>query len=259
MVVNASLPMYDLPEIEHSTRGWWRGLAAAFRRAGVTSVPRALSRAADPRELWRAPGLLFSQTCGYPLTHEFADCLAPIAGPLYASLILVPEGHAATRLADLRGGVCAVNALDSQSGHYALRYEVSRIADGGQFFSRVRISGGHLASIRMVAEGEAEVCAVDCVTHALLSRYRPRALDGTRVLTRTARAPGLPYVTCARAERGLLERLREGLRQAFADPSLAGVRETLMLAGVAWLAREDYRCIIEMEEAANAAGYPELH
>src|SRR5215216_8142633 len=66
----ASLPMYDLPEIEQATNTWWRGLAKAFRREGIADVPDNLWRCASFREVWTRDDLLLSQTCGYPLMHE---------------------------------------------------------------------------------------------------------------------------------------------------------------------------------------------
>ena len=260
--------MYLLPEVAEATRRWWQGLAAALGDAGVPDVPGGLSHEADRERLWLAPDLLLSQTCGYPLTHALAGRVVPIAtpayaapgcaGPEYASVLVVPDDHDAARLEDLRGSVCAVNAPDSHSGYNVLRFEVAPLARGRPFFSRVLVSGSHLESIALVARREAQICAVDCVTHALAARYRPGALGATRVLARTARAPGLPLVTRAGLDETLRARLQRGLESAFDDPALASVREALLIAGVAWLSVDDYRPILEMERAAERARYPVL-
>jgi ABC-type phosphate/phosphonate transport system substrate-binding protein len=84
------------------------------------------------------------------------------------------------------------------------------------------------------------------------------ALRGTRVLARTPSAPGLPYVTAAGADRDLVTRLRAGLERAFADPGLAAIRAALMLRGAAVLPLAAYDRIIELEQAAAAAGYAEI-
>ena len=68
----ANLPMYDLPEIRHATDDWWSGLARAFRRAGISDVPDRLDRERAMPEVWRDPGLVLSQACGYPLLHDLA-------------------------------------------------------------------------------------------------------------------------------------------------------------------------------------------
>jgi len=267
--VIASLPMYDLPEMRRAVDDWWRGLRGALGRAGVAAVPEVLTRNGSLEQLWLAPDLLISQTCGYPLTHALAGRVRLVATPCYgapgcdradyASIVLVREDHPAAGLADLRGGVCAINGRSSHSGYNALRAEIAPLAGGEAFFSRVIESGGHLASAALVARGEADVCAVDCVTHALVGRYRPAALAGTRVLTVSASAPGLPYVSRADAGADLVARLREALQRAVSDPALAAAREDLLLDDIQVLGLEEYARITAMEEAAAAAGYPELH
>ncbi|MFQ6018146.1 MAG: phosphate/phosphite/phosphonate ABC transporter substrate-binding protein [Kiloniellaceae bacterium] len=261
----ANLPMYDLPEVAPATDSWWRGLARAFSREGVRDVPAHLTRDMDTESVWLAPDLLFSQTCGYPLTHSFRGRLQVVATPVYASphcdgpeycsLIVVRDDDPAGELGDLRGRTAAVNNPDSQSGYSALRAAVAPLAEGGRFFGRVVTSGGHANSLALVQGGAADVCASDCVTYALLSRYRPEALEGLRVLGRSPRAPGLPYVTRPDAGEELTARLRAGLFAALEDPDLAAAREALLIAGGAALPEGAYRRIVDIERQAEALGY----
>ena len=264
----ASLRMYDLPEVRSATDAWWRGVAAALERAGLESVPASLNWDANI-DVLRSPELLLGQTCGYPLTHALADVVELVATPAYSadgcsgadycSLIVVSEDNPAAALAALRGAVCAYSRRDSHSGYNALRAAIAPLADGSAFFSQVVESGRHAMSIGMVARGEADICAVDCVTHALLARYRPDTLSGTRVLARTESAPGLPYVTHAGAPSETVRRLRDGLRTAASDPGLMDVRESLFLSDIYVLGDDAYRRIEDMEDSARAAGYAEIH
>lgn len=261
----ASLPMYDLPEVRAATDAWWHGLARAFRREGLADAPEALDRRQSYKDIWLSRDLLFSQTCGYPLKHSLEGLVQLVAtpcyeadgceGPSYCSFVIVGADHPAGHVGDLKGLRCAINGPDSQSGCNALRALVAGFAEGGRFFRRVDVSGGHSASIALVASGQADVAAVDCVTHALIARYRPAALAGTRVLCRTASAPGLPYITRGRANADLLRRLRAGLEGAVADPALTAAREALLLTGIAVLPLSDYDRITDMKSAAIAAGY----
>ncbi len=260
--------MYDLPELVSATDTWWRGLARAFAGAGVPEVPSALTRDMDMDSLWRAPDLLFAQTCGYPLTHAFEGWLRVVATPIYASpdcagpeyrsVIVVRADDPAKGLGDLRGRAAAVNNLASQSGYNALRAAVAPLAKAGCFFGPVLTSGGHAASLKLVQGGEADVCATDCVTYELLSRYRPQALAGLRVLDRTPTAPGLPYVTRETADDDLLARLRQGVFAALADPGLDSARTTLLIAGAEVLPEPAYQRVIELERRAEALDYPRL-
>ncbi|HMA14277.1 MAG TPA: hypothetical protein VKP12_05800, partial [Kiloniellaceae bacterium] len=116
--MRASLPMYDLPGLESATDAWWAGLAAAFRAEGVKDVPERLTRQGDHAALWTAPDLLFSQTCGYPLTHALAGRVTLVATPIYdcagcgggsyRSELVVRADDAAGSLAALKGRRAAV-------------------------------------------------------------------------------------------------------------------------------------------------------
>lgn len=264
----ANFAMYDLPEVTAATDDLWAGLARALRREGLDGVPGALTRGVDLDRLWRGSELLFSQTCGYPLLHAYKDALRLIATPVYAapgceganyvSMIVVREDDPVGDLAGLRGRTAAVNSATSQSGYSALRATVADLAREGRFFGKVVVSGGHPNSLAMVAAGEADVCATDCVTHALLTRHRPAALAGLRVLARSPAAPGLPYVTRAAAGDDLVARLRAALFAALDDPDLASAREALLLAGAEVLPLSAYQPILEMEARATALGYAEV-
>ncbi len=260
--------MYDFPEVRAATDALWRGVAEALERAGLENVPKTLMREPD-MDVWHSKELLLSQTCGYPLTHELAGVVELVAtpsyaadgcrGPEYCSLVVVAEDSPAADLRDLRGAVCAYSRRHSHSGYNALRAAIAPLAGDAAFFSRVVESGGHPASIELVAGGQADVCAVDCVTHALMAAYCPNALAGTRVMKRTERAPGLPYVTRAGVGEDAMHRLRDGLQSAFADSRLANARDALLITGVHVLGDDAYRRIDDMEDSARAAGYAEIH
>jgi len=131
------------------------------------------------------------------------------------------------------------------------------LAGGGRFCRSVTVSGAHVASVALVAAGAVDFAAVDCVTWALLGRYRPAAIAGVRPLLWTDAAPGLPYIT-ARGGDGDLRRLVDGLRRAFADPGLAETRAALLLGGMAELPLSEYGRVAVMRAAAERAGYPVL-
>jgi ABC-type phosphate/phosphonate transport system substrate-binding protein len=264
----ASLPMYDLPEIRPAQAALWAGLARHLAREGVTDVPAALAYDRPIAALWSRPDLLLSQCCGYDLVHAFAGALRPLAtpcygapgcaGPSYSSIVVVAEDSQARGLDDLRGGVCAINSRHSHSGMNALRALIAPLSRDRRFFRAVRESGAHSASIKMVARGEADVAAIDCVVHALLARHRPAALAGTRALARTPGAAAPPFVTRAGAGDEAVERLRAALARTFDDPLLAAARDDLLLAGIAILPISAYVRIKAFERYAARHGYPAL-
>ncbi|MFO1033391.1 MAG: PhnD/SsuA/transferrin family substrate-binding protein [Hyphomicrobiales bacterium] len=242
----ASLPMYDLPELRAATDALWQAVA---RQLGVV-LP--LTRAADFMAPWRDDQLLFSQTCGYPFTHEFAGRLTYVAtpcydadgcdGPRYRSLIFAREK---VPLIALRGAVAAVNTPESMSGMLALRLVFEeRVAP--LFRERV-MTGSHVASLAAVKAGTADVCACDCVTAALLRRHRPEALEGLVEIARSPLVPGLPFVTRA----GDPARLRAAVTAALADPDLTSTREALLLQAIADIGAAAYDVIPALEKSLD--------
>jgi ABC-type phosphate/phosphonate transport system substrate-binding protein len=260
----ASLPMYDLPEIEAATDEWWKGLARAFRREGISDVPDTLWRGQSYRELWTRSDLLLSQTCGYPLMHELRGKVTLVAtpcysapgcnGPDYCSVVVVHEDSNAGDINDLEGTRCVVNTRNSQSGYNALRALIAPIALGKRFFRSVTISGSHPNSLKLVAESEADVAAIDCVTYALLTRYRTNAIEGIRPLCLTPNAPALPYITRTNVKDDLVARLHRGLRAACDDSKLSDSRKIQMLRDFCILPITEYERIADMEREAVACG-----
>ena len=264
----AGLPMYDPPELHATVDAWWCGLARAFRAEGVPDVPERLGRSLSLDALWGAPDLLLTQTCGYPLFGSWAGRLQYVATPrhaapgcegaTYCSWIVVAVDSPARRLEDLRGGRCSISARNSHSGYNALRALVAPLATAGRFFGSVSVSGGHAESLTQLGRGEVDVAAIDCVTHALLSRWRPQAITATRIIGRTANAPGLPYAMRIDAEPELVRRVRAGLFRAFAEPSLRPLRDALLIDGLEVLSPAAYDCMAAMEVDAKRQRYLEL-
>ena len=247
----ASLPMYDDAELRPAAEVWWAGLARHLRDRGLTGVPEALTWPDSLVDHWHTPRLLFSQTCGYPFVNVLRPAVRLVAtpcydapgcdGPHYAAHVIVREDARARSVADLRGCRLAVNGPGSYSGYHVWRTMLPAGEDPPSFFGEVVATGAHRASIRAVAAGEADACAVDCVSHALLGDHAPEELRGTRILMSSPTSPGLPFVTGAATSAEDVGKIRNGLQAALADPSLAPARNELRLTGASVLADEDYR------------------
>ena len=260
--MTASLPMYDLPELADATAAWWQGIA---RHGGLAAE---LERPADLLAHWRSPDLLFSQTCGYPLTHGLAGQVRYLAtpcyaaegchGPFYRSAILVREEAALASFADAEGARLAINSEDSQSGCNVLRVMAAETSPARPFFGAVVRTGSHLASMAAVQEGQADLVAVDAVTLALATRVRPAAVAGLRRLAWSPAAPALPYVTRPELPAAARQALIRAVQAACADPRLAAVRRELLIDGVAVLNPKAYQVIPGMHRRALALGLTEL-
>ena len=133
-----------------------------------------------------------------------------------------------------------------------------RSRGGRPFFAATIETGAHVASIEAVRDGRADVCAIDCVTWALLTRHRPASLSGLAVLARTEAMPGLPFVTGEGRPDAAVATLRRALARALARTDLADTRDALLIAGVSASALDTYEPLLAMERDAAALGYPRL-
>ena len=263
----ASLGMYDFPWLAGANDALWAGIAARLRGRGL-EAPARLSRDAELAALWRDPGLLFGQTCGYPYVTALRDAVSLVATPVYGfpgcvgadhgSFVVARKGDSRRALADFAGGRAAMNARDSNTGMNLFRSPIAPLARGGRFFGAVVGTGSHLASLEAVAAGAADLAAVDCVSFALLAAGRPDLVSNVEIVARTPLAPALPFVMSADLARDHLAAVRGALSDALEDPALADARARLGLVGAKILGEADYERIAEFERAAVAGGYPAL-
>jgi ABC-type phosphate/phosphonate transport system substrate-binding protein len=263
----ASLGMYDFPWTADANDALWAAIAERLRAIGV-AAPRGLTRGAELHDLWRDPGLIFGQTCGYPYVTELRGKTALVATPVYdfpgcdgattCSFIVARKGAERRALADFAGTRAAINAYDSNSGTNVFRAAIAPFAGGRRFFSEALVTGAHQASLAAVGEGAADIAAIDCVSFALLQRGRPELTARVEVIGRTPSSPGLPFVMSAALAEQHLEAARAALFAAIGDPALAEARATLGLAGAEILDDSDYERIAQLEQGAVALGYPEL-
>lgn len=250
MMPVATLPMYDWPEMRDAQDAFWAAVRDGLRARGM-DAPDALSSGTA----WRDPGLVFSQTCGWPWITEYRDALDLVATPVstipgcegatYSSMVIVRADAAAETLADLRGGSVAFNGGDSQSGVHTLREAVGPLAGDMPFFGQGVESGAHRESIRAVANGDADCAAIDAVCWAMAGRYEREAVAKLRVVHRTAAAPALPFVT---RRGGPVAEVRAALEEA-----VVAFGKPLFIDGLAEPDAERYEGLV-----ARVAGVPEL-
>jgi len=265
----AALPMYDFPSIQDAHDAFWTALSRQMVDAGVAGTPGQLTRRLDHFEIWRHPQLLFGQACEYPLAESPAFSIRLIATPRYTapgcegatyrSAIVVREKDSAERLADLRNRRCAINETTSNSGMNLLRASIAPLANGARFFESVMFSGSHRRSVEMVAEGEADVAAVDCVSFAHFQRLYPSAVAKLRILDWTPSSPSLPFITAAATTDATLHALRSSLATVLADRSLDSARERLFLDGVDLLPVTGFSEVLRLKREAVELGYPVVH
>jgi ABC-type phosphate/phosphonate transport system substrate-binding protein len=264
----AALPMYDFLELRRAHDALWAALADRLAAAGVIDVPRLLTRSLGHFDVWRHPLLLLGQGCEYPLAKSFVGRVKVVATPRYAapgcegasyrSAIVVRAEESAEDLADLRNRRCAINEADSNSGMNLLRAAIAPLSGGAPFFESVVLSGSHRRSVEMVAAGEADLAAVDCVSFAHFQRLYPAAVAGLRILCWSPHSPSLPFITARDTSDSTVEALRAALADVFAAPALSSVRELLLLEGVDLEPDADFTVVLRLERQAAELGFPAI-
>ena len=217
----------------------------------------------------RDRNLLIGHTCGYPLMTRLLDELTPLcvplfdvpgtAGKLYSSQIIVPVDSTIDSLEACRGKIVAVNSPDSNSGMNVLRHALAKLGAGPRFFAGVRLTGSHLHSVETVARNRAQLAAIDCVSYQLIAERKPELIAAVRVIGSSTKSCGLPFVVQKhRYTKEQCDCFVAALNQALIETPRK-VSEKLHLNRFEAVSLEDYRSIVELEEFAVKAGYPQLN
>ena len=240
--------MYDWPEVAWATDALWRAVAERVNAAGI-AAPAALDRSHDAEAVWRDPGLVLSQTCGLPFATRLRQAVQLVAtpiysvagceGPLYSSVVIARREEQGKALADFAGRRAAFNADDSLSGYVALVAAMREEGVSREQFEWIK-TGGHRESIRAVAEGRADLAAIDAICWALAARFESVAAARLDVLGHTPFRPALPFITAGGRTSAEVDIVRAALTDALASAETKEAREALRLADVAALSTADY-------------------
>ncbi|TNF63556.1 MAG: hypothetical protein EP307_04840 [Rhodobacteraceae bacterium] len=193
----ASLGMYDLGPLQAANDRFWDLI-----RRNLGHGPARLTRDRDLWEIWQDDALLLAQTCGLPYRARLKDRVKLVGTPdhglpgcapgHYNSVMVARAEDVRSDLAAFDGAPFALNEALSQSGWAAPHAHMS--ARGLRIGPRLA-TGAHAASALAVAEGRADLAAIDALTWVLLEEHRPDLTGALRVIERTAPTPALPYVT----------------------------------------------------------------
>ena len=221
----ALLPMYDWLELADQHRNFWALIRDNLRESGI-DAPQDLDSKIDYWDAWTSPQLVLGQTCGLPYRTKLHDRVN-LVGTLDYQLADAPAGYYYSQLVvragddrnlnDFESSTLAFNGHDSQSGWAAPQ---NFAALHGFDFASTFHSGAHSESARAVADGQADIAAIDAVTWRLICAYMPNIAKNLRVLTHTTPTPGLPLITAldpkpiATAVRTAIQGLTAGDRQA---------------------------------------------
>jgi ABC-type phosphate/phosphonate transport system substrate-binding protein len=178
----------------------WALIRDGLRARGLAAPERLTRGEGAYWPAWQAPDLVLSQTCGLPFRARLHGQVTLIGTPDYAvdgcppgyyrSVLVVRRDDLRAGLGGFDGAGLAFNEALSQSGWAAPQAHAAGL---GLAFTPALQTGGHQLSCHAVAEGHADIAAVDAVSWRLLTRFDP-VCDGLRVIGETEPTPGLPLI-----------------------------------------------------------------
>ncbi len=196
----ASLPMYLRPELVDAHNIYWALIYKHLKTHNI-NAPEGLSTPSDTYASWTDPGLVLSQTCGMPYRNSLHGKVQLVGTPdfnitgcapgYYRSAVVVRQSDSDKALIDFKHSTFAFNSKDSQSGYAAA---FSFFKKHGLWFNKQYRSEAHLASALAVAEGRADITAIDAVSWRLMLAYESFS-EELHVIDWTEPTPGLPYIT----------------------------------------------------------------
>lgn len=239
----AALQMYDFDDLVAANDALWVGVHDALRAQGV-EAPQALKRGSDLWEVWQSPDLLLAQTCGYPFRAHLHPKVTLVATPdygvpgcapgEYCSYFIARRDDPRASLSTFDGVPLAYNEALSQSGWAAPQ---NHAAAAGLHLPAGLKTGAHRLTAHAIAQGKADLGAVDAVTWRHLQRVDP-TVQGLHVIAQTRPTPGLPLIT---AQAALAPLLSSTISQAIAHlpaatRAILGLRGLVLIAPSAYLA-----------------------
>jgi len=236
--VIAMLGMYDMPALQPANDRFWAAIHNALGHG-----PTHLTRDRDFWEIWTSPDLIFAQTCGMPYRTRLHDRVQlvgtpdyglPNCPPGYYYSVFVAREDDSRALKDLAAQGFAYNEALSQSGWAA---PITHLSALGLKPARVLETGGHAQSAKAVANGQADLAALDALTWRLLKEHTD--LGGRlRVVDVTGASPALPYITSKGQD---APRIAEAVRHAikalpFQDRQALHIRDLIDIPTADYLA-----------------------
>lgn len=245
----ASLPMYDFPSVKGATDRYWQAIRTALGHG-----PRHLSRGGSLWDHWQRPDLILSQSCSLPYRAGLRGKVQLVGAPDYGlpacgageynSVFVVRSDDARDTLAAFHGACFGVNSFNSQSGWAAPdAYAQSRDVWFGSYLP----TGSHLASAQAVADGQADIAALDALSWRFIQT--DASFEGDlKVIDATPGSPATPYITSMSEDPNpIFEAIEQAIAALTPDD-----RHALSLKGVMRVTEKAY-CAVPTPDVPNPA------
>jgi len=263
MTRSNSLPMYDFPEVQSSTKEILDALSEAFSKLGdasQASFPES-SIHAHLMKMWKDDATLFSQSCGLPFVedlHDYVDIVATLKWTgisdergWYRTVIVAREELGASSLSEVGGMQPVITNTQSLSGWCSLGVALSDIGADALYVLPYVESEGHAKSLQFLQDKRADFASIDPGTFQLLQRHRPSLTKGLRIVGHGPHVPATP-MHVSKVRTADFEALQAAVLEVFSRAELAGARAEIGIDGAVVISASDYSLIPGLVARANA-------
>ncbi|WP_423909804.1 phosphate/phosphite/phosphonate ABC transporter substrate-binding protein [Candidatus Spongiihabitans sp.] len=189
----------------HRLRGAWRQILGSLHQ----HLPAPYSQAFDLRfddatKILSDPGLFIGQTCGYPYVAKWQHTHDVICVPEFtidgcenikcSSWFITRADSGKVSLDEFSNTIAVINNTDSNSGMNVFRYEISKHANSKPFFKNVLVSHSHLESLKLIAQGTADITAIDAVSYHFSTTQALINADNLKIIGQSQHTTGLPFI-----------------------------------------------------------------
>jgi phosphonate transport system substrate-binding protein len=222
--------------------------------------------------------------CGLPYIHKAEDdqvellaipVMATTAGTWadvpgydkvpgkYYSYTIVKKDSAIKDWSELRGKTYAFNDIGSNSGYNMPRYKLVQLGAKSwtEYFSKVRVSGSHEESIRMVAEGLVDASSVDSLVLDFDRANDDPYASNVRVIEVLfdggAGAP--PFVISKKVDMSFKQSLQDAMTSMHRDPEGRQILKRALLREFMLPNDANYNDVRSFEDAARRVGFQDFN
>ncbi len=247
---------------------WRRLLARVIADSGVAMEIIDHAWPAKLNDLWARPDLGCALMCGWPFVREGSVktlLAAPVPAaewargePVYRSDFIVARNSSFDRLEDTFGHRFAFNTGESHSGYNAPRAHLAKFAARAPLFrERVGPLVTYQRVVSALADGAAEVAAIDSLSLEMIRRHAPKLAAEVRVIDATATSP-IPAFVASGLNADDAVRVRAALLGLHASEAGREILSDVCLARFTIIDPDRYQATQAMERHAIDHFYPQL-
>jgi ABC-type phosphate/phosphonate transport system substrate-binding protein len=263
MMRSNSLPMYDFPEVQSSTKAILDALSEAFSKLGDASQASFPESSIHDHlmKLWKDDATLFSQSCGLPFVedlHDYVDIVATLKWTgisdergWYRTVIVAREELSVASLSEVGGMQPVITNQQSLSGWCSLGVALSDIGADASYVLPYVESEGHAKSLQFLQDKRADFASIDPGTFQLLQRHRPSLTNGLRIIGHGPHVPATP-MHVSKVRKAEFDALQAAVLEVFLRAELASARADIGIDGAVAIGASDYALIPGLVARANA-------